>query len=107
MRVSQAPEPALRRGDDVRVRVRACSINQLDLWIRKGTRPAPLPLILGSDCAGEVAEAGPDAGLAKGLRVAVMPQISCMRCERCTTGYSNLCPAMQVPGWQRDGANAE
>ena len=107
MRLQEVPEPKLVRGDDVLIRVRACSLNHLDLWIRKGTRPAPLPLILGSDCAGEVAEAGPDAGLAKGTRVAVLPQVSCMRCERCTTGYSNLCAHMQVPGWQRDGANAE
>lgn len=107
MRLQDVPNPKLVRGDDLLIRVRACSINHLDVWIRKGTRPAPLPLILGSDCAGEVAEAGPDAGFAKGQRVAVLPQVSCMRCERCTTGYSNLCASMQVPGWQRDGAYAE
>lgn len=107
MRLQEVPDPKIARGDDVLIRVRACSLNHLDLWIRKGTRPARLPLILGSDCAGEVADAGPDAGLANGQRVAVLPQISCMRCERCTTGYSNLCAKMQVPGWQCDGAYAE
>ena len=107
MRLQEVPKPKLARGDDVLIRVRACSVNHLDLWIRKGTRPAPLPLILGSDCAGEVAEAGPDAHLKKGERVVVLPQISCMHCERCTAGYSNLCANLQVPGWQRDGANAE
>lgn len=107
LRLQEVPDPKLTRGDDVLIRVRACSVNHLDVWIRKGTRPAPLPLIPGSDCAGEIAEAGPDAQLKKGQRVAVLPQISCMRCERCTTGYSNLCASMQVPGWQRDGAYAE
>lgn len=107
MRLQDVPDPKLVRGDDVLIRVRACSINHLDVWIRKGTRPAPLPLILGSDCAGEIVDAGSDAQLAKGTPVAVLPQISCMRCERCTTGYSNLCANMQVPGWQRDGAYAE
>jgi NADPH:quinone reductase-like Zn-dependent oxidoreductase len=107
MRLQEVPDPKLTRGDDILIRVRACSLNHLDLWIRKGTRPARLPLILGSDCAGEIAEAGPDAHLNKGQRVAVLPQISCMRCERCITGYSNLCANMQVPGWERDGAYAE
>lgn len=107
MRLEEVPDPRLARGDDVLIRVRACALNHLDIWIRKGTRPAPLPLIPGSDCAGEVIAAGPDAHLKPGQRVAVLPQISCMRCERCLTGFSNLCPSGQVPGWQRDGAYAE
>lgn len=107
LRLEEVPEPYLGRGADVLIRIRACALNHLDAWIRKGTRPAPLPLILGSDCAGEVVSAGPDAHLKPGERVAVLPQVSCMRCERCLTGFSNLCAQQKVPGWQCDGAYAE
>ena len=42
------------------VRVRACALNHLDLWQRRGIeRVAPLPHIPGSDIAGEVVDGGP------------------------------------------------
>jgi NADPH:quinone reductase-like Zn-dependent oxidoreductase len=48
------------RAGEVKVRVRACALNHLDIWVRNGI-PAyktPLPHILGSDIAGEVVEVG-------------------------------------------------
>src|SRR5271166_1455690 len=45
-------DPALRK-DHVLVRVRACALNHLDLWVRKGLPGVQLPHILGSDIAGE------------------------------------------------------
>ena len=54
-----APEPVIRAGD-VLVRVHACALNHLDLWVRGGLPnvPIPLPHIPGSDVAGEVAKIG-------------------------------------------------
>ena len=46
------------RKDQVLVRVRACSLNHLDIWVRKGLPGVKLPHILGSDVAGEVVEVG-------------------------------------------------
>jgi len=46
------------RKDQVLVRVRACSLNHLDVWVRKGLPGVKLPHILGSDVAGEVVEVG-------------------------------------------------
>jgi NADPH:quinone reductase-like Zn-dependent oxidoreductase len=45
---------------DVLVRVRACALNHLDLFLRGGLPgiKIPLPHIPGSDIAGEVAEVG-------------------------------------------------
>src|ERR1700722_6882019 len=45
---------------EVLVRVRACALNHLDLWVRRGM-PAvqfTLPIVPGSDIAGEVAAVG-------------------------------------------------
>ena len=49
------PDPQPRK-DQVLVRVKACSLNHLDLCVRKGLPGVKLPHILGSDIAGEVAE---------------------------------------------------
>jgi NADPH:quinone reductase len=55
-----APEP---RGDQVRIRVRACGVNRADLLQCKGVYPAPpgsSPDIPGLEFAGEVDALGPD-----------------------------------------------
>ena len=59
LRYTDVPEPAIG-ARDVLVRVRACALNHLDLWIRRGLpgRNVPLPHIPGSDISGEVAKIG-------------------------------------------------
>src|ERR1700729_2767215 len=49
------PDPQPRK-DRVLVRVKACSLNHLDVWVRKGLPGVKLPHILGSDIAGEIVE---------------------------------------------------
>ncbi len=46
--------------NEVLVRVHACALNHLDLWVRQGLNGVtfPLPLVPGSDIAGEVAAVG-------------------------------------------------
>ncbi len=65
------PEPG---AGEVRVRMRATSINPVDWKLRTGAEkdrfPLDLPEILGVDLSGEVDEAGPGVdGFAKGMRV--------------------------------------
>ncbi len=59
LRYTEVPEPVIGANDAL-VRVRACALNHLDLWVRKGIpgRKIPLPHIPGSDIAGEVAKIG-------------------------------------------------
>ncbi len=60
IRERPAPEP---RGDQVRIRVRACGLNRADLLQCKGVYPAPPgspPDIPGLEYAGEVDALGPD-----------------------------------------------
>lgn len=69
------PEPELEPGW-VRIAVRATSLNYHDIFSRRGMPgiKLPLPLIIGSDIAGEVVEAAPDVeGFATGDRVLIDP----------------------------------
>jgi NADPH:quinone reductase-like Zn-dependent oxidoreductase len=60
LRVEERPDPSPGPGEAV-VRLRAAALNHRDVWIRKGQYAGiKLPIILGSDGAGEVAEVGPD-----------------------------------------------
>lgn len=57
LRYEEAPDPRPRAGE-VLVRLRAASLNHLDLWIRKGLPSVPKPRILGADGAGTVEALG-------------------------------------------------
>ncbi len=89
LRYTDVPEPVA--GDrEVLVRVRACALNHLDLWVRQGMRGVniPLPHIGGSDIAGEVAQAGEGVtNVRPGDRVLLSPGVSCMvRAQRAWQG---------------------
>ena len=93
LKYEDAPEPQLR-ANDVLVRVRACALNHLDLWVRQGLPnvPIPLPHIPGSDVAGEVAEIGSDVSTVKvGQKVVLAPLVSCGKCPACLAGLDNRC----------------
>jgi NADPH:quinone reductase-like Zn-dependent oxidoreductase len=102
-----APDPVLRR-DQVLVRVRACAMNHLDIWVRKGLPGVKLPHILGSDVAGEIVEVGEYVtGFKSGQRVLLAPMHFCNRCAKCTAGLQNQCPQFTVRGNGVDGGNCE
>jgi NADPH:quinone reductase-like Zn-dependent oxidoreductase len=94
----------------VRVAVRACAINHLDLWVRKGLPHLKLryPHILGADVVGEVEQLGAGVDhLALGTRVMIAPGVSCGRCERCLAGRDNLCSQYRILGESINGGYAE
>jgi alcohol dehydrogenase len=69
------PDPIPREGE-VLLRVRACGLNHLDIFVRRGMPgfPVPVPFISGGDIAGEIAELGPRVnGWSIGDRVALHP----------------------------------
>ena len=107
LRYEDVPNPVLRK-DHVLVRVRACALNHLDLWIRKGLPGVPLPHILGSDIAGEIVEIGEYVkGFRAGQRVLLAPMVFCGHCAKCGAGIQNECPEFSVLGNRVDGGNCE
>jgi NADPH:quinone reductase-like Zn-dependent oxidoreductase len=104
-----AAEPQIQPAE-VLVRVRACSLNHLDLFVRAGMPGVKisLPRVLGSDIAGEVVAVGDLCERVKpGWRVLLSPGLSCRQCEQCLSGYDNLCRRYAVFGYGIDGGNAE
>ena len=109
LQYEETPEPAIQ-ANEVLVKVRACALNHLDLWMRKGVRAwtLPMPHISGSDIAGEVAETGSLAHRVKaGDRVLLAPGISCGQCEACCKGLDSACRSYTLFGVMVDGGYAE
>lgn len=107
LKYEDVPDPQLRK-DQVLVRVKACALNHLDLWVRKGLPGVKLPHINGSDVAGEIAELGEYiTDLKPGQRVLLAPMTFCGHCAACVSGQQNLCPQFSALGNAVDGGNAE
>ena len=85
LRYEDAPDPVAGEHEVV-VRLRAASLNQLDLWLRKGLPSVRKPHILGADGAGE---------LENGERVVINP------------GIEEPDGRIGIVGETRDGTHAE
>lgn len=76
LRYEDAPDPSPGPGEVV-VRLRAASLNHLDIWMRKGLPSVPKPRILGADGAGVVETLGDGvSGLAAGDEVVLNPGLA-------------------------------
>ena len=96
--------------EDVLVRVKACALNHLDIWIREGNPayPMPLPHVSGSDVAGVVEQVGAHTdGVTVGQRVFISPGLSCWRCDQCLAGRDNFCRSYGLLGAMTYGGYAE
>lgn len=100
LRYAEHPDPSPGPGE-ILVRVKACALNYLDLWVRGGI-PAykiSLPHVLGSDICGEAAGGDLEAaGLKPGARVVICPGKSCGRCAHCLSGRESRCPDYGIIG---------
>jgi NADPH:quinone reductase-like Zn-dependent oxidoreductase len=107
LKFEDAPEPELRP-DFVMLRVKACALNHLDLFLRKGVYSPSLPHINGSDVAGEVAAVGElITSVNPGQRVLLAPMVFCGHCAACSAGMQNMCREFSVFGNRVNGGNAE
>ena len=109
LKYEDAPDPKIH-ANEVLVKVQACALNHLDLWLRKGGTGwnLPMPHIVGSDISGEVAEVGSLVTRVKrGDRVLLSPGISCGQCEQCFKGLDSACRNYTLFGVMVDGGYAE
>jgi NADPH:quinone reductase-like Zn-dependent oxidoreductase len=100
------PEPG---PGQVRVAVRACSVNHLDLWTRRGLPYAiEMPHILGNDIAGVIDAVAPDVTHVKaGDAVMLSPGAGCNHCRACLDGDDNQCLRYDLFGLRKQGGYAE
>jgi NADPH:quinone reductase-like Zn-dependent oxidoreductase len=104
-----APDPVIK-ADEVLVEVRACALNHLDVWARRGLPgiEIPLPHILGNDISGVIREVGElVTWIRPGDEVMLQPGASCGHCIECLRGNDNLCPEYDILGYGRHGGYAQ
>jgi NADPH:quinone reductase-like Zn-dependent oxidoreductase len=109
LRYEDFPTPEPGPGEAL-VRVRACGLNHLDVFTRRGEqgRRVKLPHILGVETAGEVAALGEGVtDLRVGDRVVSGPGIWCGQCEFCRAGQENMCAERLIVGLDVHGGYAE
>lgn len=107
VRAHHLPE---RMPGEVRVHMRAATLNQVDLYMRNSGAGIThrLPQIMGLDGAGtiEACDEG-DPLLRPGQEVVIHPGVACGRCAFCQRGDGVLCTRIQYLGEHRDGTFAE
>lgn len=107
--IDSLPAPAPKPGEVI-VRIKATSINHLDIWVRGGLPGVTfrLPMVLGSDGAGIITALGSEVSdLQIGDRVLLSPATSCGKCAHCLSGRDNLCREYKILGEHCDGVDAE
>jgi alcohol dehydrogenase len=103
------PKPEPGTGEIV-VRVEACGLNYLDIFVRQGMpgEPVPLPTISGGDIAGVVDWIGDGVESPKpGDRVVLNPGRGCGACEYCLRGLTPICLHGSMLGEGEPGGLAE
>jgi len=86
----------------------AATLNHRDIYLRRGEAgPVSLPVILGSDGAGEVVEAEASSIYRPGQRVVIYGVLGCGTCRACVGGSRHKCPSFGMVGGERDGTQAE
>jgi len=94
--------------DEVLVKIKAASVNHLDIWVRTGQFSPTFPLIIGCEGAGDIEETGKNVkGFKQGDKVLVHPRITCGKCDYCFEGNDNLCRNAKQLGVNINGCYAE
>lgn len=109
LKMMELPDPIPRAGE-VRVRVKACALNHLDLFVRAGwpKLKLELPHVLGADVAGVVEATGAEAGeVPVGTPVMLNPGLSCGACRDCLSGRDQRCRGYSILGEHAWGGYAE
>jgi len=102
--------PVPRPGrEEVLIKVKATGICSSDLHYQDGrSRVTKMPITLGHEIAGEVAECGEEvSGLNVGDRVCLFYLVTCGKCMACSGGNDNYCSEARMLGKDIDGGFAE
>ena len=109
--MADVPEPEIGP-NDVLIKIRQTAICGTDVHIYKwddwAQRTIPVPMVVGHEFVGEVAEIGSHVkGFSVGDRVSGEGHITCGYCRNCKAGRRHLCRNTQGVGVNRTGAFAE
>jgi alcohol dehydrogenase len=114
LELAEVADPAPPGPAEVQVRIKAVALNHLDLWGFRGMAFAKrqLPLVVGAEAAGEIADVGKGVTSFKpGDKVVMYGAITCGECPACREGRDNLCEniggimGFHIDGFARDLVN--
>jgi alcohol dehydrogenase len=109
-----APLPPPPAEGEVQIAVKAVALNHIDVWGFRGMAFAKrkMPLVVGAEASGEIAEVGPGVtNFKKGDPVVMYGALTCGTCPACKEGRDNLCEnvsgimGFHVDGFARDRLN--
>lgn len=109
IRTGDFPVPEINE-NEVLVRIKAFSLNHVDVWVMEGKYPVQisLPHIFASDAAGLVEKVGKNVHrISPGDEVIVFPGLSCGHCRSCRSGHDNECNNFSILGVITTGVSAE
>lgn len=107
LKLKDVPVPR-PKDNEVLIKVEICGICGTDIKLHKGDYTANVPVILGHEFSGEIAEVGKSVrDLKIGDRVVVDPNEPCGKCYWCKSGRPTFCENMPAYGVLSDGAFAE
>ncbi|MBW2410799.1 MAG: zinc-binding dehydrogenase [Deltaproteobacteria bacterium] len=109
IKYGDVPDPKAA-GGEVLVRVRACALNYLDIWVRRGWPGLKLemPHWCGADMAGEIVELGTGVSSWQvGQRVVVNPGVNAYEDEFTRKGEDSVSPGYHIMGEHVRGGAAE
>ena len=94
--------------NQVVVKIKAASINHLDIWVRRGLprTKTPFPLILGSDASGEIVESN-HANYKIGDKVVVQPGTFDLNCSQVLSGNENYSASYGILGETENGVQSD
>jgi L-iditol 2-dehydrogenase len=94
--------------DEMLIKVACCGVCGTDRHIYEGKAPSSIPVILGHEFSGIIAETGNnDPEFSVGSHVAVNPNIHCGYCDYCKNGKIHFCENHKALGVTLNGGFAE
>ena len=110
LRYEEAENPRISSPNEVIVKLRAASVNHIDIWVRLGATgiAIPMPHILGGDGAGVIFDVGGEvSNVRPGDAVCLYLFSGCGQCEFCLSHRDFMCVYVRALGERLDGTYAE
>ncbi|MCB0284658.1 MAG: zinc-binding dehydrogenase, partial [Calditrichaeota bacterium] len=105
--IDEMDQPELKKGD-IKIKVKAAALNHLDIFVREGIPGISLPLVMGSDAAGEIVECANDVtAFSPGDHIVIMPFNINTDDPLFKENKENLSRNYQIRGEHCDGVQAE
>ena len=114
LELADIPPPPPPAEGEVQIAVKAVALNHIDVWGLRGMAFAKrkMPLVVGAEASGGIAEVGPGVtNFKKGDPVVMYGALTCGTCPACREGRDNLCEnvagimGFHVDGFARDRLN--